>query len=268
MGDHPAALGAPLLSVDGVSKSFRNGQSALVDVDLAVTSGEFVSLLGPSGCGKSTLLRLVAGLGQPNQGRISWNGSVSEARAPRLGFVFQEPTLMPWRTVSGNVAMPLRVGGCPPREAARRVLDALKTVGLAEFASVYPRQLSGGMKMRASIARALVVRPKVLLMDEPFAALDELTREQLNEDLLQLQRSEGWTILFVTHSVHEAVFLSSRILVMSPRPGRIIHDVPMDRAVPRDDLYRTSIAYAEQCRHISSLLHAAMGGRRFTPQGD
>jgi ABC-type proline/glycine betaine transport system ATPase subunit len=169
---------------------------------------------------------------------------------------------MPWRTVDGNVGMPLRLRGCPPAEAKQRVLESLHLVGLEDFATSYPRQLSGGMKMRASIARALVVQPQVLLLDEPFAALDELTREQLNEDLLHLQQAQRWTVIFVTHSVHEAVFLSSRILIMSPRPGRIVHDIAMDCAAVRDDAYRTSVAYAEQCRQVSVLLHAAMGGKR------
>lgn len=252
----------PLLRVAGVGKSFDNGQRALNGIEFEIARGEFVSLVGPSGCGKSSLLRLLAGLSRPNEGEITWGASEQGSGGPRLGFVFQEPTLMPWRTVGGNVAMPLRLRGCPPAEAKRRVRDALSLVGLEQFAASYPRQLSGGMKMRASIARALVVQPQVLLLDEPFAALDELTREQLNEDLLKLQQTERWTVIFVTHSVHEAVFLSSRVLIMSPRPGRIVHDISMDGVVVRDDAYRTSVAYAVQCRQVSGLLHAAMGGKR------
>lgn len=251
----------PFLQVTQVGKFFDAGEPALSGVNFELHRGEFISLIGPSGCGKSSLLRLIAGLSAPSEGRISWGEGGRPTNAP-LGFVFQEPTLMPWRTVGANVALPLRLRACAPAEIERRVREALSLVGLAEHEAAYPHQLSGGMKMRVSIARALVVQPQLLLLDEPFAALDELTREQLNEDLLQLQQVQRWTVIFVTHSVHEAVFLSSRILVMSPRPGRIVHDVALDTAAVRDDAYRTSIPYAERCKEVSALLHAAMGGKR------
>jgi NitT/TauT family transport system ATP-binding protein len=241
----------PLLRLNKVSKTFSNGRGAVADVRLDVAAGEFVTLLGPSGCGKSTLLRMIAGLTASSAGAIEWQGGQAP---PHLGYVFQEPALMPWRTVSANVATPLRLAHRPKAEIKRRTSDVLAMVGLKDVGEVYPRQLSGGMKMRVSIARALVVGPRVLLMDEPFAALDELSREQLNLDLLRLRDEGGWTVIFVTHSVQEAVFLSSRIVVMSSRPGRIVDDVVVDIAGPRDANFRISRSYIEQCRLISTRL--------------
>lgn len=244
----------PIVRLTGVRKSFSNGTLALDGVDLVVRQGEFVSLLGPSGCGKSTALRLIAGLTTPTAGRVDWAGGV-----PRLGFVFQEPTLMPWRTVEANVRLPLQVQGMRRGEAGPRVADALGRVGLTGFERSYPRQLSGGMKMRVSIARALATRPEILLMDEPFAALDEITRARLNDDLLRLWQEQGLTIVFVTHSVYESVYLSSRIVVMAPRPGRIFADLAVAPPVGRDDSYRTTDAYNRDCRVVSGALKAAMG---------
>ncbi len=249
--------------LDGVGKTFANGTEALRGVDLTIAKGSFVSLLGPSGCGKSTVLRLVSDLAHPTTGRITYPASGADAkgraRRPEIGFVFQEPTLMPWATVSGNVRLPLRIKGLPKAEARDLIADALERVGLADFAHVYPRELSGGMKMRVSIARALVTRPDILLMDEPFAALDEITRFRLNDDLLQLWGDTGWTVLFVTHSVFESVYLSERIVVMAPRPGRIAADIAIDTDHVRDGTFRTSTDYNAYCRETSAALHDAMG---------
>ena len=257
----PAAQGRPLLRFEGISKTFSNGVTAIADVGLTIRPGEFVSLLGPSGCGKSTLLKLIAGLAQPTAGIIDWPRSTYDAAGtpePSLGFVFQEPTLLPWRTVFDNVHLPLMLAGASKRESKQRVAEALELVGLSAFAASYPRQLSGGMKMRVSIARALVTRPQILLMDEPFAALDEITRIKLNDDLLQLFFRQNLTVIFVTHSVYESVYLSSRIVVMSARPGRISADIPIDVIYPRDEEYRTSTLYNERCRFVSAALRRAM----------
>ncbi len=247
------AASPPLVRLSHVGKAFSNGTLALRDLNLSVRPGEFISLLGPSGCGKSTALRLLAGLGAPTTGEIAWHGD------PTLSFVFQEPTLMPWRTVFGNAYLPLRLQGMSRAEATPRVMDALAGVGLDKFAAAYPRQLSGGMKMRVSIARALATRPSLLLMDEPFAALDEITRGRLNDDLLKLYQRERLTIVFVTHSVFESVFLSSRIMVMAARPGRIVADIAVDAPYPRDADYRTGETYNHHCRLASDALRHAMG---------
>ena len=251
----------PLIRIGGVSKIYQNGTVALSEVDLAVAHGEFVSLLGPSGCGKSTLLRLIAGLGAVSGGTIDWPLSRYDARGEPLrdlGFVFQEPTLMPWATVADNVYLPLKLAGVGRRAAAPRIDEALAMVKLGRFADAYPRELSGGMKMRVSIARALVVKPKVLLMDEPFAALDEITRFRLNNDLLRLWEGQRWTVIFVTHSVFESVYLSNRIVVMSSRPGRVVGQVAIDAPYPRDDAFRISRTYNEFCRRTSTELARAM----------
>jgi NitT/TauT family transport system ATP-binding protein len=253
----------PLIRISGVSKIYQNGTVALEEVDLAVAHGEFVSLLGPSGCGKSTLLRLIAGLSAATDGTIDWPLSRYDLGGEPirdLGFVFQEPTLMPWATVADNVYLPLKLAGIGRRAAAPRVEEALAMVKLGPFARAYPRELSGGMKMRVSIARALVVKPQVLLMDEPFAALDEITRFRLNNDLLRLWQAQRWTVIFVTHSVFESVYLSNRIVVMSTRPGRIIGEVAIDTPYPRDDSFRSSRTYNEFCRLTSAELARAMAG--------
>jgi NitT/TauT family transport system ATP-binding protein len=253
----------PLIRIRDVGKTYQNGTIALSDAGLDVAHGEFVSLIGPSGCGKSTLLRLIAGLGQVSSGTIEWPLSGRDARGEPirdLGFVFQDPTLMPWATVADNVYLPLKLAGVGRRAAKPRVEAALAMVKLGSFARAYPRQLSGGMKMRASIARALVVEPKVLLMDEPFAALDEITRFRLNNDLLRLWQEQRWTVVFVTHSVFESVYLSNRIVVMSSRPGHIIGEVAIDAPYPRSDAFRTSRTYSEFCRQTSAELARAMTG--------
>ena len=235
-------------------KIFRNGTVALEGIDLAVGTGAFVSLLGPSGCGKSTLLRIIAGLAPPTSGSVLRR---EETRGGGIGFVFQEPTLMPWASVWDNVFLPLRLAGTPRRAAAAPIAAMLEAVGLKGFERVYPRELSGGMRMRVSIARALVTGPGLLLLDEPFAALDEMTRFKLNEDLLRLWQERRCTIVFVTHSVFESVFLSNRIVVMTPRPGRVAADVPIDLPYPREDALRTAPDYAERCRAVSRLVAEA-----------
>jgi NitT/TauT family transport system ATP-binding protein len=248
-----------VVSLRDVSKTFANGVVALDRLDLDARPGEFLTLLGPSGCGKSTALRIIAGLSEPTGGRVEWPPSGGGAAAARdIGFVFQEPTLMPWTTVAGNVRLPLRLGGLDDAAAGPHVAAALERVGLGSFAGAYPRQLSGGMKMRVSIARALVTEPKLLLMDEPFAALDEITRFKLNDDLLSVWRLLGKTVVFVTHSVFESVYLSNRIVVMTPRPGRVFTELVIDAPYPRDQRFRTSAEYAGYCRLVSEALADAM----------
>ena len=250
-----------VVSMRNVSKIFSNGTLALSDMSLDVTRGEFLSLLGPSGCGKSTALRIIAGLGAPSTGSVDWPSSTINSRGlPEgdIGFVFQDPTLMPWQTVFGNVYLPLRLQSMG-RDAARpRIMETLSLVGLADFAKAYPRELSGGMKMRVSIARALVTRPKLLLMDEPFAALDEITRQKLNDDVLMLWRQSGVTVIFVTHSVFESAYLSSRIIVMRARPGQVYADLPLRTSAERDEGYRTSEEYRATCAEVSAALQAAI----------
>lgn len=235
--------------------SQRYGALPVLDrVSLQVAPGELVALLGPSGCGKSSLLRLVAGLEAPSGGRVE---SPALGPRPATAFVFQEPTLMPWATVEHNVWLPLRLAGVPLRQARDRIAAVLAQVGLADFAQARPAQLSGGMKMRASIARALVAEPRVLLMDEPFAALDELTRVRLNDELLQWCAGRRIATLFVTHSVAEAVFLARRVLVMGPRPGRIVAEVAVDEPTPRAHGFRHSPPFAAACRAATEALEAA-----------
>ncbi|MGC2415927.1 MAG: ABC transporter ATP-binding protein [Stellaceae bacterium] len=244
-----------------MTKRFASGLEALGGVDLSVARGEFVSLLGPSGCGKSTLLRIVAGLSQPTTGccHLHLAGQSENAiPAGHIGFVFQDPTLMPWSTVAANVELPFRIAGRVRAAERDRVAAALNAVGLAGFEHSYPHQLSGGMRMRVSIARALVTGPELLLLDEPFAALDEITRLALNDDLLRLWEASRPTILFVTHSVFESVYLSTRIAVMTPRPGRIVADLPVGLPQPRERAARVSPDYAAMCESVSAALATAM----------
>ncbi len=251
----PTAPGArpTLLALRGVGKVFSNGVTALDNVDMTIRDGDFLSLLGPSGCGKSTALRLIAGLSTPTSGVLDWRGGGSLDRS-NIGFVFQEPTLLPWADVFDNVWLPLRLKGISRATAAPAVNEMLARVHLTGFEKAVPRELSGGMKMRVSIARAMVTKPRVLLMDEPFAALDEITRFKLNNDLLELWQDERFTVVFVTHSVFESVFLSNRIVVMAARPGRIFDEVAVEAAYPRDEVFRTSPDYAALCRQASDVL--------------
>jgi NitT/TauT family transport system ATP-binding protein len=258
----PSHLDA-LVALRNVGKTFPNGVAALAGLDFAVRPGEFVSLLGPSGCGKSTALRIVAGLSEPTSGNVEWSPANDMGQQSRLGFVFQEPTLMPWASVFNNVALPLKLNNAPPAKIAERVEAVLDRVGLREFGRAFPRELSGGMRMRVSIARALITEPQLLLLDEPFAALDEITRFKLNDDLLRMWQALRTTIVFVTHSVFESVYLSSRVVVMAARPGRVFREVAVDAPYPRDQNFRTSAEYAGFCRRASEALAQAMaaGGK-------
>ena len=253
-----ASRSDPLVSLRGVGKTFPSGTVALSGLDLTVHAGEFLSLLGPSGCGKSTALRIIAGLTEPTAGAVEWQAGVAAESSNRLGFVFQEPTLMPWTDVFSNVLLPLQLKGATGAAAIKRVDAALQRVGLEKFRDAYPRELSGGMRMRVSIARALVTEPQVLLMDEPFAALDEINRFKLNNDLLQLWQMLRMTVVFVTHSVFESVYLSNRVVVMAARPGRVFTELAIDAPYPRDQNFRTSVDYAALCRRASQALSDAM----------
>jgi NitT/TauT family transport system ATP-binding protein len=250
-----------VVAMRNVTKVFSNGTLALKDMTLDVRQGEFISLLGPSGCGKSTALRIIAGLGAPSSGAIDWPSSkINTKGLPEgdVGFVFQEPTLMPWQTVFGNVYLPLKLRGVSKSAAHEQIMQVLASVGLADFAEAYPRELSGGMKMRVSIARAIVTRPKLLLMDEPFAALDEITRQKLNDDVLALWAQTGVTVIFVTHSVYESAYLSNRIVVMRARPGQVFTDLEIDQPETRDESYRISEFYQANCRTVSEALQRAI----------
>lgn len=249
------------VKLGAVTKVYDNGVSALGPLDLEVKRGEFVSLLGPSGCGKSTALRLIAGLTAPSSGTVGVSRRASETRAGHaIGFVFQEPTLMPWASVRDNVRLPLKLAHAPAAETDARVDEALALVALTEFSDAYPRELSGGMKMRVSLARALVTHPEILLMDEPFAALDEITRFRLNNDLLDLWRKLRMTVVFVTHSVFESVYLSQRVIVMTQRPGRISAEFRIDAPEPRVEDFRMSAGYAAICREVSQALMPSYAG--------
>jgi NitT/TauT family transport system ATP-binding protein len=256
------AFAQPVVEALSICKTYRNGTQALAPTDFTLHPGDFVSLIGPSGCGKSTLLKLVAGLLEPSDGRLLWwreRSLAQHSSGKRLAFVFQEATLMPWATVEANVRLPLDLHHVPRDEACERVGRALARVGLSRYARHRPRELSGGMQMRVSIARALVTDPDLLLMDEPFGALDEITRNRLDEDLRQLWVERGLSIMFVTHSVYEAAFLSSRVVVMAARPGRIFSEMAIDHAGPRDAHYRASAFFADATRALSDeLLKASL----------
>ncbi len=254
------AVAEPIVEILSAEKVFANGFRGLAPIDLAVGRGEFVSLIGPSGCGKSTLLKLIANLIEPSDGKILWwRGAFDDVGKDgrQLAFVFQEPTLMPWARVARNVRLPLDFLRVPRAEAEQRVQTALAQVDLLPAARSYPRQLSGGMKMRVSIARAMVTEPDLLLMDEPFGALDEFTRNRLDEDLVRLSWERQLTTVFVTHSIYEAVFLSSRIVVMAANPGRVFTEFTVDEPFPRDENFRDSERFASLCRDLSSVLTEA-----------
>ena len=263
MRELPAAVsaGIPAVEVLSAHKTYPNGTVALQPVDLTVQEGEFVTLLGPSGCGTSTLLKMVAGLLAPTDGRLLlWRKPVTHLQETgrKLAFVFQSATLMPWASVTANVRLPLELAGVPRAEADSRVTEALALVGLTQFASALPRALSGGMQMRVSIARSLVVQPNLLLMDEPFGALDEITRHKLDADLLALWQDKKLTVVFVTHSIHEAVFLSTRVVMMAARPGRIVEEVLIDEPYPRTPDFMVTPRFATYAKRLQdSLLRAS-----------
>ena len=252
----------PAVEVLSAEKTYPNGTQALLPVNLTIREGEFVTLLGPSGCGKSTLLKMVAGLLQPSDGRILlWRKPVEqvESSGHRLSFVFQEATLMPWARVMGNVRLPLDLAGVPAEQAEPRVRSALHMVGLDKFETALPRELSGGMQMRVSIARGLVTEPQLLLMDEPFGALDEITRNRLDSDLLELWQKKKLTVVFVTHSIYEAVYLSQRVVVMAARPGRIVDEVAIDEPYPRGPDFRVSTGFSHCAKRLQDSLLRASG---------
>jgi NitT/TauT family transport system ATP-binding protein len=245
----------PLLCLSNIAKRFDNGTQAIARIDLEVADGAFLSLVGPSGCGKSTALRIVAGLLKPDTGTVTFPSG-----KPELGFVFQEPTLMPWASVLANARLPLDLKGTHKSEGDDRAARALGRVGLGGFETAYPRELSGGMKMRVSIARAIAAEPKLLLMDEPFAALDELTRQALNDDLLKLKEEDALTVIFVTHSVYESTYLSSRVVVMTPRPGRVAADIALSPPPDRTEAYRLTPDFTRDAARVSAALKQAMKG--------
>ncbi|MBV7453163.1 ABC transporter ATP-binding protein [Acidovorax sp. sif1233] len=257
----PAPRSTPAVQVLSAEKTYPNGTQALLPVDLTIEEGEFVTLLGPSGCGKSTLLKMVAGLLEPTDGRLQlWHKPVAqlEESGKKMAFVFQSPTLMPWASVQTNVRLPLDLAGVPRQEADARVAEALALVGLSKFANALPRALSGGMQMRVSIARGLVTQPDLLLMDEPFGALDEITRHKLDADLLDLWRKKKLTVIFVTHSIHEAVFLSSRVVMMAARPGRVVEEFRIDAPYPRTADFMVSPEFSRYAKQLQdSLLRAS-----------
>lgn len=244
----------PEIELVQVSKRYGEGQPVLSGIDLSIARGEFVSIIGPSGCGKSTVLKLVSGLSPVSEGSLMVNGMTPRNAREIMSYIFQDATLLPWRTVEQNVGLGLELEHVARDRRAERVQSLLSLVGLQHVAKHYPRQLSGGMKMRVSIARALATTPRVLLMDEPFAALDEMSRDRLNEELLRLREEQKWTVLFVTHSVAEAVFLSSRIVVLASHPGRVAQIVPVDLPYPRNAETRTSEAFDRMVSRVSKAL--------------
>lgn len=245
-----------LLSLNYLDKVFGHNIVALENMTLSVRENDFLSLLGPSGCGKSTALRIISGLMSPTRGKVKWADS---DYSNQLSVVFQEPTLMPWATIEDNVWLPMRLKGIKKDKVIDDIHETLALVGLKGFEKSYPRELSGGMKMRVSIARAMVTKPKLILMDEPFAALDEITRFKLNNDLLAMKERIGCTVIFVTHSVFESVFLSNRIVVMASRPGRVLKELNIEDPGKRDDNYRASVEYSNYCSEASEALKLAMG---------
>jgi NitT/TauT family transport system ATP-binding protein len=259
-GPH-AAPPPPAVEVLSAEKTYPNGTQALLPVDLTIEEGEFVTLLGPSGCGKSTLLKMVAGLLEPTDGLLHlWRKPVArlDESGKKMAFVFQSPTLMPWASVQTNVRLPLDLAGVPRQAADAQVAEALALVGLSKFATALPRALSGGMQMRVSIARGLVIQPDLLLMDEPFGALDEITRHKLDADLLDLWRKKKLTVIFVTHSIHEAVFLSNRVVMMAARPGRVVEEFRIDAPYPRTADFMVSPEFSRYAKRLQdSLLRAS-----------
>ncbi len=252
-------LAETAVSCEGVSVRFtseRGTVTALQNIDLAIPRGSFLTLLGPSGCGKSTLLRVMADLVAPTSGRVSVLGGTSQAarESRQIGFVFQDPALLAWRSVLDNVSLPLQVGGGKALPGARSPQELLSLVGLTGWEKAYPHELSGGMRQRVAIARALVSGPRLLLMDEPFGALDEITRDRLNEELLQLWETTGTTIVFVTHSIYEAAFLGQSVLLLAARPGRVREQVPVTLPMPRRLAQRETPEFVSLAGHLRRVL--------------
>ncbi len=248
---------APEIEFEDVTKSYGTGRIALQSVDLKILKGEFVSIIGPSGCGKSTVLKLISGLTPPSAGTIRVDGMTPQNARETISFIFQDATLLPWRTVTQNVGLGLELEHVATKRRTDAVAALLRMVGLEDVADAYPRELSGGMKMRVSIARALATNPRLLLMDEPFAALDEITRDRMNEELLRLREEARWTGVFVTHSVAEAVFLSTRIVVLAPHPGRLHAVLPVDLPYPRAAALRERPEFETLVAHASHVLREA-----------
>jgi NitT/TauT family transport system ATP-binding protein len=249
---------APQVEFASVSKRFSNTGMVLQGVDLTILKGEFVSLIGPSGCGKSTILKLISGLTAPTHGAIKVDGLTPKDARETVSYIFQDATLLPWRPVEQNVGLGLELEGVSKARRQEKTAVLLKLVGLEHVAKVYPRELSGGMKMRVSIARALATNPKLLLMDEPFAALDEMSRDRLNEELLRVRAEQKWTGVFVTHSVEEAVFLSSQIVVLAPNPGRVHAAFAIDLPFPRTAGLRETPEFGALVAQVSHTLRGAM----------
>jgi NitT/TauT family transport system ATP-binding protein len=248
------------VSLAGVSKSYGSNPPILERIDLSIAKGEFVSLIGPSGCGKSTLLKLISGLTPVSSGAILVDGMTPVNARETISYIFQDATLLPWRTVSSNVGLGLELEHVSREVRQQKVQSLLELVGLTHVANAYPRQLSGGMKMRVSVARALATKPRLLLMDEPFGALDEMTRDRLNEELLRLRAEQSWTAVFVTHSVAEAVFLSTRILVLAPSPGRVAQEVAVDLPFPRTSDVRETPRFESFVTEVSRALRGVHHG--------
>jgi NitT/TauT family transport system ATP-binding protein len=257
---------AARVALDAVGKRFDSGPDVLANLSLAATPADFIALIGPSGCGKTTCLRLLAGLTPPTTGAITIDNLAPAAARDRLAYIFQEPTLLPWLTARRNVELPLRLRGVPSADRAAAALELLRRVDLEPAAALYPRQLSGGMKMRVSLARALTRSPGLLLLDEPFAALDEMTRNRLNEDLLRLRETAPFTAFFVTHSVSEAVFLANRLIVLAANPGRIAAELPVPFPYPRAAKLRESLEYQQLVAAATAALRAITPPRAETPR--
>ena len=253
-----ASAGVPEIEIAGVTKQYGSARPVLEKINLAVAKGEFVSLIGPSGCGKSTILKLIAGLAAPTSGTIRVDGMTPENARETISFVFQDATLLPWRTVKQNIGLGLELEHVASERREKEIAGLLELVGLNHVAQSYPRELSGGMRMRVSIARSLATNPRLMLLDEPFAALDEMSRDRLNEEILRLRAEQDWTAVFVTHSVSEAVFLSDRIVVLAPNPGRIYAEFPVEFPAARTAAIRNSPEFDAVVSRVSHMLRETL----------
>jgi len=253
-----AIADVPEIEIAGVTKQYGNAHAVLESIDLVVAKQEFISIIGPSGCGKSTILKLIAGLVAPTSGAIRVDGMTPLNARETISFVFQDATLLPWRTVKQNIGLGLELERVPNERREKEIATLLELVGLKNVAKSYPRELSGGMRMRVSIARALATNPRVMLLDEPFAALDEMSRDRLNEEILRLRAEQNWTAVFVTHSVSEAVFLSDRIVVLAPNPGRIHAEFRMELPAQRTSAIRNSPEYDAMVARVSHTLRETL----------